>query len=118
MSYFLYLFCGFSCSYAVQSDLHCNVAHVTLIKCLLILPGLVFLYHFMPIMIFENVTLKYWHLHINILVIFNLLMFIVVIIKLVILEQVYLAVTFIEDGNIQESGIGHLKYHKVLICKY
>ena len=52
--YVLYLFGGFSCSYAVQSDLDCTVAHVTLIKCLLIVPGAVFLYHFMPIMIFKE----------------------------------------------------------------
>ena len=47
----------------------------------------------MPISIFANVKLKYWHLHTNILVIFNLLPFIVVIIELVTLEQLYLAVT-------------------------
>ena len=47
----------------------------------------------MPIMIFANVTLKYWHLHTNVLVIFNLLPFIVVIIELVTLEHLYLAVT-------------------------
>ena len=68
------------CSYAVQSDLDCIVAHITLIKCLLILPGLVFLYHFYAT---------------NILVIFNMLPFIVVIIELVTLEQLYLAVTAI-----------------------
>ena len=47
----------------------------------------------MPIRNFENVTLKYWHLHTNILVIFNMLPFVVVIIELVTLEQLYLAVT-------------------------
>ena len=48
----------FSCSYAVQSDLDCIVAYVTLIKKLLILPSVVFLYHFMPIRIFfATVTL-------------------------------------------------------------
>ena len=91
--YVLYLFCGFSCSYAVKSDLDCIVAHVTLIKCLLILPDLVFLSHFMPIWIFVNLTLKYWRLHTNILLIFNLAPFIVVIITLVQLDQLYLAVT-------------------------
>ena len=38
--------------YEVQSDLECIVAHVTFIKSLLILPGLVFLYHLKPITIF------------------------------------------------------------------
>ena len=47
----------------------------------------------MPIRIFANVTLKYWHLHTNILVIFNLLPFIDVIIELVTLAQLYLIVT-------------------------
>ena len=36
----------------------------------------------MPIRFFSNLTLKYWHLNINILVIFNLLPFIFVIIEL------------------------------------
>ena len=49
----------------------------------------------MPIRIFANVTLKYCHLYRNILMIFKLLLFIVVIIKLVSLEQLYLAVTLI-----------------------
>ena len=69
------------------------VAHVTFIKYLLILPGLVFSTHFMPIMILANVTLKSWHFHTNILVIFNFLPFIVVIIELVTLQQLYLAVS-------------------------
>ena len=73
-----------------KSDLDC-IAHVTLLKFLLIFPGLVCLYHFMPIRIFANVTLKYWHLHTNILVIFTLLPFIVVIIEIITLEQLYLA---------------------------
>ena len=47
----------------------------------------------MPIRIFANVTLKYWNLHTNFIVIFTLLPFIVVIIELVTLEQLYLAVT-------------------------
>ena len=45
----------------------------------------------MPIRIFENVTPKYCNLHTNILVIFNLLPFIVILIELVTLEQLYLA---------------------------
>ena len=47
----------------------------------------------MPTRIFTNVTLKYWHLHAHIHVIFNRLLFIVVIIELVTLELLYLAVT-------------------------
>ena len=47
----------------------------------------------MAIRIFVNVTLNYWPLHTNDLVIFNLLPFNVVTIELVTLEQVYLAVT-------------------------
>ena len=62
---------------------------------LLILQVLCFSTTFMPIRIFANITLKYWHLHTNILMIFNLLPFIVVIIELVILEQLYLEVTLI-----------------------
>ena len=42
--------------------------------------------------IFANLTLKYWHLHTNILLIFELLVFIVVIIELVTLEQLYMTV--------------------------
>ena len=87
------LCCGFSCSYAVQSDLDCFVSHNTFIQYLLILPVLLFSTIFMPIRIFANETLKYWHLHTNILVIFNLLLFIVVIIELVTLEQLYLTMT-------------------------
>ena len=45
--------------------------------------------------LFANVTLKYWHLHANILVISNLLLFIVVVIELVTLEKLYRAVTLI-----------------------
>ena len=48
---------------------------------------------FIPIRIFVKVTLKYWYLHTNILVNFNLLPFIVVILELVTLEPLYLAVT-------------------------
>ena len=47
----------------------------------------------MPIRIFANVTLKYWHLKTNILVIFNQLPFILVIIELVTIEQLFQAVT-------------------------
>ena len=50
---------------------------------------------FIPIRIFANVTLKYWHLHSNILVIFNLLPFIVVVIDLVTLEQLHRATLFV-----------------------
>ena len=46
INHVLYPFCGFSCNYAVRSDLDCIVANVTLVKYLLILPGLVFLYNF------------------------------------------------------------------------
>ena len=50
---------------------------------------------FMPITIFLCNTIKYCHLHTNILVILNRLQFIVVIIELVTLEQLYLAVTLL-----------------------
>ena len=49
--------------------------------------------NFMPIRIFANVILKYWHLHTIIIVCFNLLPFIVVIIAQVIFEELYLSVT-------------------------
>ena len=47
----------------------------------------------MPIRNVANVTLKYWHLDTNNLVFLNLLPFIVVVIALVTIDQVYLAVT-------------------------
>ena len=46
INYVPYPFWNFSCSYALQSDLDCFVTRVTLIKYLLIVPGLVFLYYF------------------------------------------------------------------------
>ena len=49
----------------------------------------------MPIRIFSNVTLKYWHLNTNICVIFNLLPFNVILIQVVTLEQLYMAVTLL-----------------------
>ena len=81
-------------------------------KYLLILPGLEFLI-FMPIKIFANVTLKYWHLHTHIIVIFNLLPFIVVIIDLVSLEQLYLAVTlfvFVQQFLIFVCIVAHVAH--------
>ena len=47
----------------------------------------------MPIRIFANVTLKYWHLKTIFLVIFNQLPLILVIIELVTIEQLFQAVT-------------------------
>ena len=47
----------------------------------------------MPIRMSANVTLKYWHLHTNMLVIFNLFPFIVVKIELITFEQLYLVAT-------------------------
>ena len=47
----------------------------------------------MQIRFFANITLKCWHLHSNILVLFNLPLLIVVIIAQVTLEQLYLALT-------------------------
>ena len=67
----------------------------------------------MPIRIFVNVTLKYWHLHTDILVIFKLLPFIVVKIELVSLEQLYLAVTlfvFVQQFLIFVCIVAHVTH--------
>ena len=57
----------------------------------------------MPIRIFANVTLKYWHMKTNFLVIFNQLPLILVIIELVTIEQLFQAVTlfvFVKQINL------------------
>ena len=67
----------------------------------------------MPFSIFANVTLKYWDIHTNILVIFKLFPFIVVIIELVTLEQLYLAVTlfvFVQQFVIFVCIVAHVTY--------
>ena len=65
----------------------------------------------MPIRIFANVTLEYWHLHTNILVFFNLLPFIVVIVAQV--TQLYLAVTlfvFVQQFLIVVCLVAHVTH--------
>ena len=73
----------------------------------------------MPIRIFANVTLKYWHLRTNNLVIFNLLPFIVVIIKLVTHKQLYLAVTlFVCCATVPDFNLHSCKCNTLILAVY
>ena len=85
--YVLYLFCGFFfvvMQYKVILIVLLHILHLYNVCWFFLV--LCFSTIFMPIRIFANVTPKYWHLHTDSLVIFNLLPFVVVIIELVTLE--------------------------------
>ena len=73
----------------------------------------------MPIRTLENVTLKHWHLHTNILVIFTLLPFIVVITELVTLKELYLVMTiFIFSATVPNFCLQSCKCNTLILDVY